>query len=136
MKKAISKKRPVARKSSDEMRPEYDFRGGVRGKYAETYAQGANLVRSREELSIRRDPDKESAGVIVAQSCAGVNLLFQSGIENKRLRWFERDLTEVRMSGVDQVVSFILNNDRRHRERRTDVADGPVCADILCGLRR
>ena len=136
MKKALSKKRPATRKSSDEMRPEYDFRGGVRGKYAGAYAEGANLVRSREELSIRRDPDKESAGVIVAQSCAGVNLLFQSGIENKRLRWFERDLTEIRMSGVDQVVSFILNNDRRHRERRTDVADGPVCADILCGLRR
>ena len=27
-----------------EMREEYDFSGGVRGKYAERYAQGTNLV--------------------------------------------------------------------------------------------
>jgi hypothetical protein len=29
---------------ADEMRPEYDFSGGVRGKYAERYAQGTNIV--------------------------------------------------------------------------------------------
>ncbi|MBA2245682.1 MAG: hypothetical protein H0W11_12050 [Gemmatimonadetes bacterium] len=28
-----------------EMREEYDFSGGVRGKYAERYARGTNLVR-------------------------------------------------------------------------------------------
>ncbi|HEV7588452.1 MAG TPA: hypothetical protein VGO40_10085 [Longimicrobium sp.] len=28
----------------DEMRAEYDFRGGVRGKYAERYARGTNMV--------------------------------------------------------------------------------------------
>jgi hypothetical protein len=28
----------------DEMRPEYDLRGGVRGKYYERYRQGTNLV--------------------------------------------------------------------------------------------
>jgi hypothetical protein len=27
------------------MRPEYDFSGGVRGKYDERYAQGTNVVR-------------------------------------------------------------------------------------------
>jgi hypothetical protein len=27
-----------------EMREEYDFSGGVRGKYAERYAQGTNVV--------------------------------------------------------------------------------------------
>jgi hypothetical protein len=26
------------------MRPEYDFSGGVRGKYAKRYAQGSNIV--------------------------------------------------------------------------------------------
>ena len=33
---------------TDELRPEYDFRqmsGGVRGKYAEAYRGGTNLVR-------------------------------------------------------------------------------------------
>jgi len=28
-----------------DMREEYDFSGGVRGKYAARYAQGTNLVR-------------------------------------------------------------------------------------------
>ena len=28
----------------DEMREEYDFRGGVRGKYVERYRRGTNLV--------------------------------------------------------------------------------------------
>ena len=28
----------------DEMRSHYDFSGGVRGKYAERYAQGTNVV--------------------------------------------------------------------------------------------
>jgi len=29
---------------SDDPRPEYDFRGGVRGKYAERFREGANIV--------------------------------------------------------------------------------------------
>ena len=28
----------------DEMRPEYDLRGGVRGKFYEQYKQGTNVV--------------------------------------------------------------------------------------------
>lgn len=28
----------------DEIRPEYDFSGGVRGKYARGYAEGSNVV--------------------------------------------------------------------------------------------
>lgn len=30
--------------NADEMRDEYDFRGGVRGKYAARYAAGTNVV--------------------------------------------------------------------------------------------
>jgi hypothetical protein len=30
--------------SSDDLRPEYDFRGGVRGKYAERFREGANII--------------------------------------------------------------------------------------------
>lgn len=29
---------------NDEMRPEYDFSGGVRGKYYEAYTQSSNVV--------------------------------------------------------------------------------------------
>jgi hypothetical protein len=31
-------------KDEDEMRPEYDFSGGVRGKYYEAYRQSSNVV--------------------------------------------------------------------------------------------
>jgi hypothetical protein len=37
------KKKPKPRRVA-EMRAEYDFRGGVRGKYAVRYRQGTNLV--------------------------------------------------------------------------------------------
>jgi hypothetical protein len=33
-----------ARDKSDEMLPEYDFSKGARGKYAERYARGSNVV--------------------------------------------------------------------------------------------
>ena len=32
------------REEEDEMRPEYDFRGGVRGKYYKQYMEGTNVV--------------------------------------------------------------------------------------------
>jgi hypothetical protein len=38
---------PAAKKqkqASDEMRPDYDFSGGVRGKYAAAFARGTNVV--------------------------------------------------------------------------------------------
>ena len=38
---------PAARKQkseSDDMRPDYDFSGGVRGKYAASFARGTNVV--------------------------------------------------------------------------------------------
>jgi hypothetical protein len=35
----------------DEMRPEYDLRGGVRGKYYERYQQGTNVVLLDPDLA-------------------------------------------------------------------------------------
>ena len=35
----------------DEMRPEYDLRGGVRGKYYERYKQGTNVVLLEPDLA-------------------------------------------------------------------------------------
>jgi len=32
------------RLAEDEMRPEYDLRGGVRGKYYKQYTEGTNVV--------------------------------------------------------------------------------------------
>jgi hypothetical protein len=42
MKKISKAKKPSVVR--DVMRPEYDFSKGVRGKYAERYAEGTNLV--------------------------------------------------------------------------------------------
>lgn len=52
MKKRPSRSRPVKRPAvvreptvdADEILPEYDFRGGVRGKYSAQYAEGTNVV--------------------------------------------------------------------------------------------
>ena len=42
-----SKKAPAA----DEMRPEYDIRGGVRGKYYERYRAGTNVVLLEQDIA-------------------------------------------------------------------------------------
>jgi len=42
-----------------EMREEYDFSGGVRGKYAERYVEGTNLVRLDPDVR-KVFPDSES----------------------------------------------------------------------------
>lgn len=36
--------RKTAKRSDVDMRPEYDFKGAVRGKYAKRCAEGTNLV--------------------------------------------------------------------------------------------
>ena len=38
------KKNAKQSNSSDEMRPEYDFSGGVRGKYVQRFRKGTNIV--------------------------------------------------------------------------------------------
>ena len=47
----------------DEMRPEYDLRGGVRGKYYERYQQGTNVVLLDPDLA---DVFKDSSTVNTA----------------------------------------------------------------------
>jgi hypothetical protein len=42
MKERTTKTRP--RKDTDDMRAEYDFSGGVRGKYAARYTEGTNVA--------------------------------------------------------------------------------------------
>ncbi len=44
---------------TDEMRPEYDIKGGVRGKYYERYRQGTNLVLLEPDVAAVF-PDSES----------------------------------------------------------------------------
>ena len=41
----------ATKNDADEMRPEYDLRGGVRGKYYERYRQGTNIVLLEPDLA-------------------------------------------------------------------------------------
>jgi Trm5-related predicted tRNA methylase len=48
-----------ASRERDEMRAHYDFRGGVRGKYAQRYAEGTNVVVLDPDVA-KMFPDRES----------------------------------------------------------------------------
>jgi hypothetical protein len=57
MKEKVMKK--IHSEEVDDMRPEYDFSGGVRGKYAAQYAAGTNVVRLEPDVAAVF-PDSES----------------------------------------------------------------------------
>jgi hypothetical protein len=52
-------KKPSRRRTPVEMRAEYDFTGGVRGKYAEQYRRGTNVVLLEPQLA-EAFPDSKS----------------------------------------------------------------------------
>ena len=58
MKDAITKKPPSKRRTG-EMRAEYDFSGGVRGKYVARYRRGTNVVLLDPEVA-EAFPDSKS----------------------------------------------------------------------------
>jgi hypothetical protein len=58
MKKTPIKKTP-AKTRTPEMRAEYDFSGGVRGKYVDKYRSGVNVVLIDPELA-EAFPDSKS----------------------------------------------------------------------------
>lgn len=47
----MKKKTPSRVREGGETRTEYDFRGGVRGKYAKRYAQGTNVVLLQPDVA-------------------------------------------------------------------------------------
>ena len=58
MKDASPKKAPSKRPTAG-VRPEYDFSGGIRGKYVDRYRRGTNVVLLDAEL-VEAFPDSES----------------------------------------------------------------------------
>ena len=52
-------KKPRTKRAPEEMRPEYDFSGGVRGKYVDRYRKGTNVVLLDPEVAAAF-PDSES----------------------------------------------------------------------------
>ncbi len=62
------------KKRTVEMRAEYDFSGGVRGKYAARYAPGTNVVLLDPELTAAF-PDSESVNAALRALLAIANRL-------------------------------------------------------------
>ena len=52
-------KKPPSKRPNREMRAEYDFSGGVRGKYVDRYRRGTNVVLLDPELA-EAFPDSKS----------------------------------------------------------------------------
>jgi hypothetical protein len=52
-------KKPPSKQRAPKMKAEYDFSGGVRGKYAKKYERGTNVVLVDPELA-QAFPDSKS----------------------------------------------------------------------------
>jgi hypothetical protein len=52
----------------DEMMPEYDLTGGVRGKYVERYGQGTNVILLDPDVA-ERFPTSESVNEAQTTGC-------------------------------------------------------------------
>jgi len=58
--------------SEDDMRPEYDLRGGVRGKYYKQYTQGTNVVLLDPDVAaVFRDSESVNQALRVLIKAAG-----------------------------------------------------------------
>ena len=60
------------RSDEDEMRPEYDLRGGVRGKYYKQYMEGTNVVLLDPDVAaVFRDSNSVNQALRVLIKAAG-----------------------------------------------------------------
>jgi hypothetical protein len=58
--------------AEDEMRPEYDLRGGVRGKYYKQYMEGTNVeLFDPDVAAVFRDSDSVNQALRVLIKAAG-----------------------------------------------------------------
>jgi len=76
MKNVIANK--INRRKSVGMRAEYDFSTGVRGKYAEKYRRGTNVVFLEPQL-VEAFPDSKSVN-----NALKALLAISTGIENRK----------------------------------------------------
>jgi hypothetical protein len=60
----------------DEMRPEYDIKGGIRGKYYEQFKQGTNVVLLEPDLAkVFRNSDSVNQALRIYLSEHGAPML-------------------------------------------------------------
>lgn len=80
--------------SEDEMRPEYDIRGGVRGKYYERYRAGTNVVLlERDMAAVFRDSQSVNRALRLLVNVA------QTSTSSERRRGLTRRSTRPRPRG-------------------------------------
>ena len=85
-------KKELAKKTHDDLRPEYDLsqlKGGVRGKYYRRATAGMNLVLIEPELT-EVFPDTESVNralrLLADTAASATGKARQRGIPNKRMK--------------------------------------------------
>lgn len=60
---------------SDEMRPEYDFSGGIRGKHHRVYQQGTNVVLLEPDVAeVFKDSESVNHALRMLMDIAGKEL--------------------------------------------------------------
>jgi len=70
-------------KAKERMLPEYDFRGGVRGKYARRYAKGTNIVLLAPDVA-KRFPSSESVNDALRAVIEMQRAMDQNGTQRRR----------------------------------------------------
>ena len=81
----MSQPRNVA--PEDEMRAEYDFSGGTRGKYLEQYGQGMNIVVLDPDVAdVFRDSDAVNDALRLLMSIARKQLGKSDGTDSEDTR--------------------------------------------------
>ena len=63
--KETTMKKPATKRTTSSPRAEYDFSAGVRGKYAQRYERGTNVVLLDPEVA-RAFPDSESVNAALS----------------------------------------------------------------------
>jgi hypothetical protein len=73
--------------AADEMRPEYDIRGGVRGKYYERYRAGTNVVLlERDVAEVFRDSESVNRALRLLVNVAQASASEQGRTVTRRTR--------------------------------------------------
>ena len=49
----------MVNQNNPDLLDEYDFSGGVRGKYAKSYSEGSNLIRLDEDVAVMFSTSEE-----------------------------------------------------------------------------